>query len=255
SVIARRRGCLERLREKEYVLFKDGERFGRGKWELRFPKADNYYLDTETLRLYRSNNFGKWEIVSPSEAPILGPPHDLIWSLLTKGDHYTLTPQINMIYATPVMIRYPISISNPMFISHICLPIINQNGNVKAAIYNDDGVTPGASPEGATRLEVTASELVSATYTRMDMALTAPLRVTAPGLKWLAVKADNDIVGLTKAFSYWCNAAGPSSPAWAPNAYSVDPEGIYANPMPETFPANPIIERAVGMGILVQSVP
>ncbi|GAH96727.1 unnamed protein product [marine sediment metagenome] len=163
---------------------------------------------------------------------------------------YTFNPEVNWVYATPIMVRYP------MTISHICLPITIQNGNVKAAIYDDDGVVPGASPEGATRLSVTASELVSAAMTRMDMALTAPLKVTIPGLKWLAVKAELDTTGLTKAFAYWARSAGPSSPVWAPNAWEVDPGGVYGDPMPNPFPAAPAVsERGIGMGILVVTVP
>jgi len=200
--------------------------------------------------LYRDNGEA-WETVSPAESPTpVGAKYDIIWGLFVLGNHYILSPEINTIYATPVMIPYPLTIS------HLCLPIFSQSGNVKAAIYDDEGATPGASPAGASRLAITASELVTASYTRMDMALTEPLIVSAPGLKWLAVKADDATAGLTKSFGYWSKSAGPSSPAWAPNAYQVDPEGVYGDDMPDSFPADPtVVERAVAMGVLVQTIP
>ena len=206
-------------------------------------KIDSYYLVTTTKILYRDNGTD-WEIVSP-----VGAKYDIIWGLFCRDAYYVLNPIVNTIYIVPVIIPYP------MTISHLCLPILLQGGNAKAAIYDDDGTVPGKSPEGATRLAVTASELVSASYTRMDMALTTPLIFTEPGLKWLAMKGDDNNIGLTRGLPAWSEAAGPTTPAWAPNAYQVDPGGVYADDIPNPFPAAPTLERAVGLGVLVQSVP
>ena len=210
--------------------------------------VDTYYLDTSNT-LYHDNGEA-WEIVSPAEAPTpVGAPYNIIWGLFCLGEHFVLYPAINMIYAIPILIPYPLTIS------HICLPILNQSGNVKAAIYDDNGTVPGASPAGASRLAITASEAVAEGYTRMDIALETPLSFSTPGLNWLAVKCDDDAAGLTRGLPTWSTASGSTTPVWAPNAYQVDPEGSYEDLMPETFPDNPTIERAVGIGILGQRIP
>lgn len=115
----------------------------------------------------------------------------MIWTPLHWTDYTGTATTANRTYLVPLEIENTMTISKLGFIS-----AGNAAGNCYVAIYGDNGDTP----QGASRVAVSANTTLPGANQKVEVSLTAGTRLS-PGLYWMAVEFDTGGSGTNDV--YW----------------------------------------------------